>query len=247
MDLRERNRKPFTDIHCHILHGVDDGAKTLEEALLALEQAEKQGVKKIILTPHHAPEDGLSPERILKMAAQLRQAALDKGISVDLHTGQECLYHSELPGLLEQGEVLTLARSRYVLVAFQEEISWFMLRSGCAKLQEYGFVPILAHYERYRCMDTGNRAAELKRMGCLLQVNAETISRFGGRLFYGNPIRRDIRQGLVDFVGSDCHGTHFRPYQLPKQLAWLYRACSMETADAVTWKNAEKILEKKYV
>ena len=247
MDLRKRNRKPFTDIHCHILHGVDDGSKTLEEALLALEQAEKQGVKKIILTPHHAPEDGLSPERILKMAGQLQQAALDRGLSVDLYTGQECLYHSELPGLLERGEVLTLAGSRYVLVAFQEDVSWLMLRSGCAKLQEYGFVPILAHYERYRCMDTGNRAEELKQMGCLLQVNTETVSRSRCKLFCGNPIRRDIRQGLVDFVGSDCHGTHFRPYQLPQQLPWLYQTCSMETIDAITWKNAEKILEKKYI
>ena len=238
-------RPGITDVHSHILPGVDDGAATEEEAVGALMEAEKQGVTKMILTPHYYPESGYGGQEILNGIRLLKKQAEERGIGIELYPGQECLYHSELPGKLERGEVLTLAGSRYVLVEFLENVRWWDLRDGLKKLKEHGFIPILAHYERYSCLQKQGKVQELKKDGVLLQLNYDTVQRVYGP-FRRNPFHADLKKGYVDFLGSDCHGLTFRQYYIWPSVLWLERHLPEEVRTRILCENPRKILDHVY-
>ena len=102
------------DMHCHILPGLDDGAQSLEEAVRALQEAKKQGIDQVILTPHHYPDSDMPIELIFQTMKQLEDAIQENEIGIKIYPGHECLYYTDLPEKLDKQEVLTLAGSRYV-------------------------------------------------------------------------------------------------------------------------------------
>lgn len=231
------------DIHSHILPGLDDGAKTFDEFREALAEAKRQGFTEIICTPHFYPPAALdyvlrekgqnlsaSRQQVLTVFRQAVPVAQSLGIR--LYPGMECFYHSSLPALLEQGEVLSLAGSRYILVEFGRDTSFHEIRTGLSAILDSGFQPILAHYERYRCLMEPRRLRQLRELGAKLQMNFDTVQRYYG-LLHRNEFHQDLKDGLVDFMGSDCHGTHYRPLRAGPSIDWMQRKLQ----------NPEEILE----
>lgn len=248
-----RNEKEFqvlnhtgmkiTDMHSHILPGLDDGAKTIEETLFVLEEAQRQNVGRIIVTPHFHPEHyPLSGTQVRETLQRVQQACAERGISVELYAGQECFYHTGLLKDLEEGKALTLADSRYVLVEFDPQCPYFYLLRGLQELIRHGYFPILAHYERYACLSEEEQLEELKWQGVLLQLNFDTLRRHG-RWFRGNPFQKDLKAGFVDYLGSDCHGTKFRPLRIREACRWLEKHLSEEWLEKILHINIERILE----
>ncbi|MDD5897524.1 MAG: hypothetical protein PUE14_03365 [Clostridia bacterium] len=228
------------DLHSHVLPGIDDGATCLEEAIETLKMAREQGFDAVIATPHLLPdaEDGFR-ERVLDALQQLQPEAERLGIR--LYPGMECFYHSRLPAMLESGRALTLASSRYALVEFEEEVGFRELCYGLSAVSECGCVPILAHYERYRCLMNPANLRALKQEGALLQMNYDTIQRTYG-LFRYNPFLKHIKNGVVELMGSDTHGTHFRPLRTKPSTAWLSSHGFLEAMN----RNAERVLKDEY-
>ena len=113
----------IVDMHCHVLPGVDDGPKRMEDSIAVLREAARQGIDTMIVTPHFHPgrykvyfdqiRDGLKAVR-----AELARL----NIPVRLLPGQECYYYSGLLAELEAGRVLTMAGSQYVLVEFDPDV-----------------------------------------------------------------------------------------------------------------------------
>ena len=230
------------DMHCHILPGLDDGAVTMEETVKALAAAKRQGISVLICTPHFNPDQkNASPEQIRQMLEKTKKRSDEAGLDLEFYPGQELMYHSDLPRFLEQGEVLTLADSRYVLVEFVEDVSYREIIKGILRLMDYGYLPILAHYERYRCLMDKKRKQELKQEKIFLQMNYDTVQRTYG-IFHKNPFRTDLEQGIVDFMGSDCHGSHFRPYRIGPSLRWMEQALTEEMKQKIFVDNPGKIL-----
>ena len=228
------------DLHSHVLPGIDDGARCLEEAIQTLKTARLQGFGAIIATPHLLPnaKDGFR-ERVIEAVRQLEPAAAQLGIR--LYPGMECFYHSNLPAMLESGRALTLAGSRYALVEFDEHVSYRGLCYGLNAISDCGCVPILAHYERYRCLMNRANLRALKRDGFLLQMNYDTLQRTYG-IFRHNPFLKHVRDGMVEFMGTDTHGMHFRPLRTGPSVKWLRRHGFLETMT----KNAERVLNDEY-
>ena len=179
------------DMHCHILPGLDDGAQSLEEAVRALQEAKKQGIDQVILTPHHYPDSDMPIELIFQTMKQLEDAIQENEIGIKLYPGHECLYYTDLPEKLDKQEVLTLAGSRYVLVEFLENVHYREILYGMRQLKEAGYIPILAHYERYRTLMQKGKVAKLKDEGFLLQLNFDTVQRQYG-LLKKNPYLGDL-------------------------------------------------------
>lgn len=239
---KSNKQNSMIDMHCHILPGLDDGSVTMEETMEALKTAKKQGISAIICTPHFNPDHkSVSSDQIRKVLEKTKRISDEAGLSFELYPGQEHMYHSDLPGCLEQGEALTLADSRYVLVEFAEDVFYREIIKGMLRLMDYGYLPILAHYERYRCLMDRKRKKELKQEKILLQMNFDTIQRRYG-MFGKNPFRNDLEQGIVDFMGSDCHGTHFRPYRIEPSLRWMELALTKESRQKILTDNPIKIL-----
>ena len=106
----------LTDIHAHIIYGVDDGARTPNESLKLISMAREQGIKKIIATPHTVPE--LTSDEIVKKLNIIKSKVKEEHIDCKLYTGQEIFYSEKAIENLKSGKYLTLADSEYILVEF---------------------------------------------------------------------------------------------------------------------------------
>lgn len=234
--------RSITDMHSHILPGIDDGAKDLDECMAALAEAENQKISQIIVTPHfHAGKytpDGMQVEKTLQeVRRELRRQRRD----ILLYPGHECYYYSDLTRDLDRGRALTLANSRYVLVEFEPDCTFSYLQYGVQDLLQGGYIPILAHVERYDCLTKRERLVQLKARGCLLQMNFSTLLRRDS-FFHRQPWKNMVRDGVVDFFGSDCHGTRFRPLRVRESVSWMTREVRSGEVKRMLETNIEKIL-----
>ena len=162
----------ITDMHCHILPGLDDGAETMDETLSTLRTAWAQGITRMIVTPH------FHPQRYVVTASQIRQsleavrlAMKEAGIELELFAGQECYYYSGLVDQLDSGNALTMCDTRFVLVEFDPGCQFSYLLSGLQSLRHSGYIPIVAHFERYECLYREDHLEELRRQQYYLQMN----------------------------------------------------------------------------
>lgn len=229
------------DIHCHILPGVDDGVSSSKEALEVLQEAQRQDIRQMILTPHYYP--GLyevTSAQVYQGLGVLRKICDYQKIEIELYSGQECFYHTDLAEKLDRGEVLTLAGSRYILVEFDPESPGSLITGGLRQLQAGGYIPILAHFERYVSLRKAEALYRLKDMGIQLQMNFDTLLE-KDTFFHRNPWRSLVKEGLVDYLGSDCHGTKFRPLQVDQAVRWMRAEVDPELLDRMLRGNIEKI------
>ena len=209
--MKEDTQMMICDIHCHILPGLDDGATDMEETAAALEEAVRQQVGCMIATPHfHPGRYRTDAEKVLRALEKVQDECAARGLDITLYPGHECYYYSGLVQELERGNVLTLAYSRYVLVEFEPDCPYPRLERGLRDLQNNGYAPVLAHFERYECLRREENLRQLKQRGFLMQMNFDTLLA-KEHLFRRYPWRRLVQQGAVDFLASDCHGTHYRP------------------------------------
>lgn len=238
------NENRFIDIHAHILPGVDDGAKNMAESLAMLKQAQREGIRTVILTPHQKPERKcVSIEGMRTRMAQLRGEIKREKLEVDLYSGSELLFCHELLQRLASGSVCTLAGSRYILVEFLPDENWQYICSGLYGLACAGYRPIVAHVERYlQLVSDTDRIGVLIDMGCYIQVNAGSIMGAAG---FGmkRMARRLLKQELVHFVATDAHReAGKRSVQMKDCSAYLYKKFGQDYADRLLWKHAESIL-----
>ena len=230
------------DIHCHILPGVDDGSQTMTESLEAIDAAVSQGIRHFLVTPHfHPGRYMVYAETVRVTLGQLARACIESGRNVTFFPGQECYYFSGLKELLRNGEVLTLAGGRYVLLEFDPYVPFNYMKQGFRDLQSAGYRIVLAHFERYKCLREEGRLKELKQQDILLQMNYDMLLEKDG-VFRKNIWRRYVQDGTVDLLGSDTHGTHFRPIHASEAFQWLESSVDRETINRILYRNVDRIL-----
>lgn len=195
------------DLHSHLIPGIDDGVKTLEESLDLLRQFETLGFKKIITTPH-VMSDGFNnaSEIILKGRDKVREAMKQNDIHIGFDAAAEYYLDETMYEKIEKKDLLTMG-DNYVLV----ELSFFSKSGNLTdlvyKMQVAGYNVILAHPERYPYYYQKNFEGynSLKDHGIYLQMNIMSLS---GR--YGNHAKmaaeKLIDENMIDFVGTDLHG-----------------------------------------
>ncbi len=231
------------DMHCHILPGIDDGARDLDMSRQMLRLEAREGTDTIIFTPHFKPDHhNASPETICLMTERMQKIADDEGLKLNLYPGNEILYFSDVPELLMQGEVLTLAGSDQALIEFYPFEPYEMIRAGLYEVLAAGFTPVLAHVERY--VDLVKKPAyieELVRMGVRIQVNASSIT---GR--YGLGIKwflsKLLRKQLVEFVSTDAHNMERRAPLLKECAELVSKKYGKEYAGAIFHDNARELI-----
>ena len=234
----------IVDMHCHVLPGVDDGPATMEDSIAILREAARQGIDRMIVTPHYHPGRYTVPgDRVLETLEQVRSALGREGIGIDLIPGQECYYFSGLVKELDRGNALTMAGSSYVLVEYDPGVLYSAMQHSLRELIYNGYRPIIAHYERYQCLAGRiERLEELRANGALLQLNFDRLLDRDS-IFRRNPWRRQFREGYVDFLGSDTHGMAFRPLHVDRALEWIEREVHPEVAQMVLGTNIDMLIE----
>ncbi len=209
-------RNPLTDIHCHILPGLDDGADTQVETLKMARLAVSGGSGAVICTPHaNLPglyENHASPLFFRILAAV--QALLKRNrIPLTLYPGQEiCLSGRFLP-LLREGKLIPLAASRYLLCEFLPDESLPTALDKLGMLLAEGYIPIVAHPERCPfASEFPDAPRRMRQLGCLLQINKGSLKgAFGPDA--AMLAHRLLESRTADFIASDGHSPWARtPY-----------------------------------
>lgn len=152
------------EMHCHILPGIDDGAEDMKQSLQMLHIAMEHEIVGAIVTPHGSARDASRErtEKIRKLCRIFRAKAEQQfDVIFPVFPGQEILYSSDTRRLLDEGKLLTLADTRYVLVEFMPEVPYSTLFAAVRELRMAGYVPILAHVERYHVLREDGRIEEL--------------------------------------------------------------------------------------
>ncbi|MCM1063471.1 MAG: protein-tyrosine-phosphatase [Eubacterium sp.] len=243
MLFREKRSGKMTDMHCHILPAVDDGSRSMEQTMDMLRIAQGEGITAMIVTPHYKEgRHNASPATIMERIGKVQEEAERQGIFIPLYPGNEVFYFDGLPERLENNEVLSLNHTDRVLVEFSPTEDHTYIRNALDSVRAVGYVPILAHVERYGCMVRDwKRVRELKQMDAEIQINAASAV---GQL--GKQIQRFIhdilQENLVDYVGTDAHDARGRAPQFQKCYQALVKRYGESYMDEIFHENASTII-----
>ena len=230
------------DTHCHLLFGVDDGPQKIEESVQMLVKAAEEGIGDIILTPHY--RHGMFPyikEDILRNFRALQESAAKE--EINLYLG--CEYHvdSRCTERFKSGRCLTLAGSSYILTEYSHITEYSYILTMTQNLLLTGYTPVIAHTERYPCMlKSVAHAKELRRMGAMIQINADSVLGLEGRnqKLYCKDL---LKEGAADIIASDSHGIEDRVCHLRECRDLVEKKYGNEAALLLFKENPEKILK----
>ena len=239
----------YFDIHTHILPGVDDGAKDVNESGEMLQTAYEEGIRYIIATPHYAYGDQNPSVDLLKeKLSEVRKIAGQLGLDMEIWLGNELLHRPGTLDALASGEALTLADTKYILVEFLPTDEYETIYDAIHQYTMAGYLPIIAHVERYASLfKEYSKMTSLIEMGAYLQMNTESLA--GG--FFNRKAayhRMLIAEGYIHFLGSDCHNMAGRKPQMKSAVSVLGNSfLATETARCILQKNPKKLFEGKYI
>jgi tyrosine-protein phosphatase YwqE len=212
------------DLHSHLLPSMDDGVHNLDETLICLKQLVEWGIQKVITTPHVSrdwyPND---PSAILQNLTAVRDLIAEHQLPLTIDVAAEYLLDDFFLDLLNKGELLSFGEARYLLVETGWSAAPLRLADMLFRIQTRGYIPILAHPERYTYYHDDKQAlAYLRETGCLFQLNwMSLLGRYGSRV--EKQARYLLQQRWIDFIGSDLH----RPGDL-KTMARLFNGSDMK-------------------
>ena len=183
------------DIHTHILPNVDDGSDSLETSIYLLKEEIKEGITKVILTPHQNKQS-LDKLGLVNKYNEFKESVKD--LPIELYLGSEVYYYSSLKEDLKNDKVLTLMNTKYFLVEFSTRIE-YNIKDILYDFSILGYKPIIAHIERYDYL-TKEDYHEISKYA-LIQVNSSS--------FFNKAYKKTcmylLKNNLIDFVASDCH------------------------------------------
>lgn len=195
----------YVDIHSHVLPGIDDGAKIMEDTHFLLNEMLDFGFKKVITTPHTMKNvwDN-SKVSILEAKAKVEKELPVESNRLQLSCASEYFLDADFVKLFETESLLTL-KENYVLVEMSYLNAPIQLYDILFELQLKGYKPLLAHPERYTFFHSNiSEYEKLKKAGCLFQMNL--LSSVG---YYGKDVsaiaEKLLAKDMIDFVGSDVH------------------------------------------
>lgn len=238
----------YFDIHSHILPGVDDGAKTIEEALSMLEIAYKEGTRAIILTPHYIRgKNNYTKQELRKRFEELQAEAEEWYPGLTLYLGNEVLYEDGVVEDLKNGLIQTMNDTKYVLVEFNICISYNELYQAVRKITNARFRPIIAHVERYRCLFKHvERMDELAGLDAALQMNISSV--YGGMLDeHARWCKRLVKEGFISFFGTDAHDLSDRAPYVNDYVGWVRKKCGENILRQLFVDNPRRMVENQYI
>lgn len=227
----------FVDLHTHILYDVDDGSKDVETSLLMIEEAIKQDVKHIILTPHVQSRVQKVDRKVhYERFDKLKQEVSKRGLDIQLFLGAEVLYRSHLT---PDYKTLTFGSSKYLLVEFsmreEQPIEEVVYDLSCM-----GYIPIVAHVERYDYL-TFEDYYKIKQTGALIQVNTTSFLGLDKKVKPKLPLKM-IKEGLVDLIASDAHNLDNRKPNLKTCYQFLSKHVSQDVLNKIFIENTQTII-----
>lgn len=236
------------DIHCHILFGLDDGAENISESVEMAKIARDGGSSYIVATPHCNMSDiYMNPwgEGISSKIDAVNKTLAEKGIGLEILPGQEIYCGDHTVDKLKGGQLITLNNSRYPLIEFNFYQNSSFLYEQVWNLSKEGYVPIIAHPERYAFVQENPESiSRIKSLGALIQVNKGSLRGNFGRSAY-DCADFIVANRLADFIASDAHSPFSRTPYLESVYEIISENYSFDYADFLLKENPRCVIENK--
>lgn len=222
-----------TDMHSHLIPGIDDGSKTMEESLDLLRRLEGFGLKKVITTPHIMSEYYRNTPEIIGLGLEdLQKAARSAGIGLHISAAAEYYMDEIFLEKVKNGEKLLTFGDNYILVETGFINKPQMLLDIIFHLEMAGYRPVFAHPERYQYLIADKKLQEeLIERKLIFQVNLLSLTGFYSKQVkdFGEML---VERGVTSFLGTDCHNARYldmlqtlpknqKMYSKIKEMEWI--------------------------
>jgi len=197
-----------TDIHSHVLPGIDDGAPDIAASLVLLNGMYDLGIRKVVATPHIIADLYRNDATIINHALdKVKEAVAASGLKMEISAAAEYMLDDYFVSLLRSGSPLLKVHNNKILTELSYASPNDNLQEIAFEIMTNGYLPVMAHPERYFYYHNNYEAYDrLKDLGFLLQVNLLSLTGY-----YGKPVAKVAKhlfeEGLVDLVGTDMHHT----------------------------------------
>lgn len=236
------------DLHCHMLPAIDDGSKTVDMSLKMAEEAQKEEINKILLTPHHMDGEYVNhKDKILPAVQNFQRNLLDNNIPIEVRAGQEVHINGNLLSSVENNDILYADdNGKYMMLELPHSGVPEYTENMIFELRVKGIVPVIVHPERnHGFRNDPDKLYDLVSQGCLTQLTA--TSYVGG---FGKHIQRFTEQiidaGLGFTFSSDAHNMAGRRFRMNDAYNLLTKEKGKTMADYYK-KNAEKIWNGQHI
>lgn len=228
----------MVDLHNHILPGIDDGAKNMEETLRMGEIAEAEGFSKIIATPHCIEgEFTLKREQFLCIINRVNEYFIENAVNIEVLPGSEVYISPDLPSKLKKGEIFTLNDTPYILVEFPMGSVPIYTEDILYEMRLLGYKPVIAHPERYiRVTEDPNYLKDLIEQGNYVQINSLSATKV-----LGEKTKKTaeilLKHKMVHFIGTDAHTSRTRSPRIQEALEQMRRWVGDEYVEEIINNN----------
>ena len=231
------------DIHSHIIPGVDDGSKSIEDTFKMLKEAQKAGFTDIISTSHYI-EGYYELNKVDREAwiTALNTGIKKENINLNLYTGAEIFISENMCDNIRNNVICSLNNSRYVLFELPMNVKTMYLNEVIFELISMDLVPIIAHPERYAYVQKDpNMLYDYIEMGVLFQSNYASITGFYGKDAQST-VKKLLQNNMIHFFGSDNHRQNTIYANMDNILKELRKVISEEKLELLSEINPRKIL-----
>jgi protein-tyrosine phosphatase len=223
------------DIHSHVLYGLDDGARTIEDSVAMVRMAAEHGTTDLVATPHASPMYRFDPELVRERLAEVGKAS---GNVLRLHSG--CDFHlsyDNIQDALAHPRKYTINQYQYLMVEFSDMLIFNNTTDIFSMLADAGMTPVITHPERNGLLrQRVDQIATWVKEGACVQVTGQSLlGEFGKQAKQFS--RTLLDRHLVHFLASDAHDCEHRPPRLDQAYAWVKERYGEERAEALCVAN----------
>lgn len=238
----------YVDIHSHILYGIDDGSKSLEESIEIIKQHIEMGFKDIILTPHYIENSKYKTnnKEKKKLLETLKKELKKQKININLYLGNEVFVNNTLE--IDKEKIEKLNNSKYLLIEFPMGEKPKNINNIIYELKIQGIIPVIAHPERYTFVqEHPNIVDEWVEEGALLQSNYGSIVGVYGESAK-KAVKKLLKKNIIAILATDIHYPNNKIYQnIEKSRKKIKKIIGEEKYIELTITNPKKIIENKEI
>lgn len=197
----------MTDVHSHILFGIDDGSRTISESVELLKKLKSVGFNNVILTPHFILDSTYNSnyEANIKIYNELKERLINENIDINIYLGNEIFIDKNVSTLLEKNIITSLNGTKYVLVEFPMHNKLLNIEDILYEIRSKGYEVVIAHPERYDAFKEDYSIVDtLREDGFLFQSNYSSILGYYGKESI-KLLKYMLKRHYIDFLGTDIH------------------------------------------
>lgn len=235
------------DIHCHILHGLDDGAQNLIDSLEMAKAAVNNGIHKVVATPHHKTSRYNNPKSaIVEKVNELNELLQENQVPLEVLLGQEVRIFGDFVEDYKNEQILTVNLQNYVLIEFPSNHVPSYTEQLFYDIQMNGLIPIIVHPERNsQIVEQPEKLFNLVEKGALSQLTASSITGDLGKKIQKFSFQL-IDANLTHFIATDAHNITSRPFNLAEAYNVVEKEYGIDFVDMFL-ENAELMIDGKMI